>query len=115
MNAGLGICMSEEGQKFDRPQARRFPIAVLKSPQLCGGHPRGEKTSGDVMGVIEWVAVGVVLVAGALFVGFPIGVAVGYKWRDRISRARRARSLIEQARRHAESDAAATASARQVS
>ena len=54
------------------------------------------------MGVAEWVAVGVILVAGALFVGFPVGVAVGYAWRDHISRARRARYLVEQERRHAE-------------
>jgi len=29
------------------------------------------------MGIIEWVAVGVLLAAGALFIGFPFGVAVG--------------------------------------
>jgi hypothetical protein len=55
----------------------------------------------------EWVAVGVVLAAGALFVGFPFGVAVGYAWRDRISRARRVRYLVEQERRRAELDDAA--------
>jgi hypothetical protein len=49
------------------------------------------------MGVFEWVAVGVLLTAGALFVGFPFGVAFGYVWRDRISRARR--HLVEQERR----------------
>ena len=54
------------------------------------------------MGLVEWVAIGVVLAAGALFVGFPVGVAVGYAWRDHISRARRARYLVEQERRHAE-------------
>jgi hypothetical protein len=59
---------------------------------------------------VEWVAVGAVLAAGALFVGFPFGVAVGYAWRDRISRARR--HLVEQERRRAELDGAATALAR---
>jgi hypothetical protein len=49
---------------------------------------------------IEWVAIGAVLAAGALFVGFAFGVAVGYAWRDRISRARR--HLVEQERRRAE-------------
>jgi hypothetical protein len=34
--------------------------------------------------------------------GFPLGVLVGYMWRDRISRARRARYLAEQDRRDAE-------------
>ena len=67
------------------------------------------------MGVAEWVVVGFILGAGALFVGFPVGVAVGYAWRDRISRARRASSVIRQARRRAELEAAAAmASARQV-
>jgi hypothetical protein len=61
---------------------------------------------------VEWVAVGAVLAAGALFVGFPFGVAVGYAWRDRISRARRIRHLVEQERRRAELDGAATALAR---
>jgi hypothetical protein len=50
---------------------------------------------------IEWVAVSVVL--------FLFGVAVGYAWRDRISRARRLRYLVEQARRHVELDSVATA------
>ena len=48
---------------------------------------------------IEWGAVGVVL--------FLFGVAVGYAWRDRISRARRLRYLVEQARRHLVLDGAA--------
>jgi hypothetical protein len=30
-----------------------------------------------------------------LIFGFPLGVLVGYMWRDRISRARRARDLAE--------------------
>jgi len=55
---------------------------------------------------IEWVALGVVLAAGALFLGFPVGVVVGYAWRDRISRARRVRYLVERGRRRAEDDAA---------
>ena len=50
---------------------------------------------------IEWGAVGVVL--------FLFGVAVGYTWRDRVSRARQLRYLVEQARRHVELDSAATA------
>ncbi|WP_156898892.1 hypothetical protein [Bradyrhizobium erythrophlei] len=58
---------------------------------------------------IEWVAVGIVLVAGALFFGFPIGLAVGYAWRDRISRARRIRFLAEQEQRRWELNAANTA------
>lgn len=32
---------------------------------------------------------------GAVLIGFPLGVLVGYLWRDSISRARRARSLAE--------------------
>jgi hypothetical protein len=65
------------------------------------------------MGLVEWVAVGIVLAAGALFVGFPFGVAVGYAWRDRISRARRVRHRVERARRRADLDGAATARAQQ--
>ena len=61
------------------------------------------------MGIVEWIALGVVVAAGALFLGFPVGVAVGYAWRDRISRARRVRYLIERARKDAELDAAAPA------
>jgi len=59
------------------------------------------------MGIIEWAAVSVLLAAGALFFGFPFGVAVGYAWRDRISRARRA--LVVQQRRRAELDGAVPA------
>jgi hypothetical protein len=44
---------------------------------------------------LEWIGFGAVLAAGAVFVGFPFGVAVGYAWRDRISRARRAQYLAE--------------------
>jgi hypothetical protein len=44
---------------------------------------------------VEWIAVGAVLAAGALFGGFPIGVFVGYRWRDRISRNRRLRVALE--------------------
>jgi hypothetical protein len=41
---------------------------------------------------LEWIGFGAVLAAGAVFFGFPFGVLVGYMWRDRISRARRARA-----------------------
>ena len=58
---------------------------------------------------VEWVAVGAVLAAGSLFIGFPFGVAVGYAWRDHISRARRIRHVVEQERRRGELDGAATA------
>ncbi len=61
---------------------------------------------------IEWVVFGAVLAAGALFVGFPCGVAVGYVWRDRISRARRDRA--EQERRRAQLIDSAAAHARMV-
>jgi len=35
------------------------------------------------------------VVDAVLIFGFPLGVLVGYVWRDRISRARRARYLAE--------------------
>jgi hypothetical protein len=35
------------------------------------------------------------VVDAVLIFGFPLGVLVGYMWRDRISRARRARHLAE--------------------
>jgi hypothetical protein len=35
------------------------------------------------------------MVYAVLFFGFPLGVLVGYEWRDRISRERRARYLAE--------------------
>jgi hypothetical protein len=35
------------------------------------------------------------LVDAVLIFGFPLGVLVGYMWRDRVSRARRARYLAE--------------------
>jgi len=38
------------------------------------------------------------LVDAVLIFGFPLGVLVGYMWRDRISRARRARYLAERNR-----------------
>ena len=53
----------------------------------------------------EVVAFGAFLAAGALFLGFPLGLAVGYAWRDRISRARR--DLFQQERRRAELNVAA--------
>jgi hypothetical protein len=61
---------------------------------------------------IEWTAVGAVLAGGALFIGFPIGIVIGYAWRDRISRMRRIRYLAEQERRRTELDGATTAFAR---
>jgi hypothetical protein len=66
----------------------------------CGGRGEGQ------MGV-EWIAIGGVLAAGALFVGFPFGVAVGYAWRDSISRSRRLR--VKQELRRAELEGAAAA------
>ena len=56
---------------------------------------------------IEWVAVGVVMAAGAVLIGFPVGVVVGYVWRDRISRARRIRYWNELERRRVKPDGAA--------
>jgi hypothetical protein len=38
------------------------------------------------------------LVDAILIFGFPFGILVGYMWRDRISRARRERHLIERSR-----------------
>jgi len=35
------------------------------------------------------------IVYGVLILGFPLGVLVGYRWRDRISHKRRARYLVE--------------------
>jgi hypothetical protein len=35
------------------------------------------------------------LIDAVFIFGFPLGVLVGYLWRDRISRARRARYLAE--------------------
>jgi hypothetical protein len=43
---------------------------------------------------VEWVGVGIVFAAGALFLGLPAG-AIGFAWRDRISRARRPLNLAE--------------------
>ena len=48
---------------------------------------------------IEVVALGAILGAGALFFGFPLGVAVGYAWRDRISRELRSFPASAEARR----------------
>jgi hypothetical protein len=53
---------------------------------------------------VEWIAVGALLAAGALFAGFPVGVFVGYAWRNRISNKRRL--LVAEERRRAEIDAA---------
>jgi hypothetical protein len=75
---------------------------LLKCVPAALGHLAAlQKPSEDGMG-IEWIAVGVVLAAGAIFFGLPLGVFVGYTWRDRISRERRARFVIEQERRRAE-------------
>ena len=52
------------------------------------------------------------LVDAVLIFGFPLGVLVGYMWRDRISRARRARYLAEQERQHTILDRVAAAVAR---
>jgi len=38
------------------------------------------------------------VVDAVLIFGFPLGVLVGYMWRDRISRARRERHRIERSR-----------------
>jgi hypothetical protein len=51
---------------------------------------------------VEWVVVGVVLAAGAVFPGLPAGIAIGYAWRHRISRMRRLRYLEERERRRVE-------------
>jgi hypothetical protein len=51
---------------------------------------------------VEWVGVGIVFAAGALLVGLPAGVAIGYAWRAAISRRRRLRHLVERGRRRAE-------------
>ena len=45
---------------------------------------------------------GIVVAAGALLIGFPVGVGVGYAWRDRISRIRRLK--LAQEHRRAEID-----------
>ena len=37
---------------------------------------------------------------GIVFVGLPAGFLMGYSWRDRISRARRIRYLLEHERRN---------------
>jgi hypothetical protein len=39
------------------------------------------------------------LVYAVLFLGFPLGVLVGYRWRDRVSRKRRERFLSERGKR----------------
>ena len=35
------------------------------------------------------------IVYAVLILGFPLGILVGYRWRDRISQQRRARHLAE--------------------
>jgi hypothetical protein len=53
---------------------------------------------------VEWVVVGAVMAAGALFCCFSFGVVVGYAWRDRISLMRRCR--VDQELKFAELDRA---------
>jgi hypothetical protein len=52
---------------------------------------------GNGMG-IEWIAIGIVMAGGAVFVGFPVGLGVGYAWRARKSRMRRIQFAEEQRR-----------------
>jgi hypothetical protein len=101
-NAGLGIWPIEEKAKLDSTRARQVPLRFVKVPSRRAGAPRGTKKPSENRMGIEWIAAGVVLAAGAIFFGLPLGVLVGYTWRDRISRERRARFIIEQARRRAE-------------
>jgi hypothetical protein len=103
-NAGLDIWPSEEVPESDSPQERQAPISFAKvRARRAGGTSRHcKKSSGETSMGIEWVAVGIVLITGAIFFGFPLGVLVGYTWRDRISRERRARFIIEQERRRGE-------------
>jgi uncharacterized protein (DUF2062 family) len=61
------------------------------------------------MGFAEWIAVGVVMTVGAVLIGFPVGVAVGYAWRNAISRSRRIRYQVERERQRAKPDGAAAA------
>jgi hypothetical protein len=72
-NGGLGIWPSEKrGQNLisSRATSRR---QKKPKPRKAARH------AGDRGGMgVGWVAVGAVLAAGALFVGFPFGVAVGY-------------------------------------
>jgi hypothetical protein len=106
-NAGRDIWPTEPVPESDSPQRDKFPILCHNSPPYRGHlaapkiAARKATRTGLAMGIVEWVVVGMVLVAGALFLGFPFGVAVGYAWRERISRARRARFLTEQERTRA--------------
>ena len=53
---------------------------------------------------VEWLVVGAVVAAAALFCCFSFGVVVGYAWRDRISLKRRRR--VDQELKFAELDRA---------
>lgn len=115
---GPGIWPSGEASESNSPQARQVPIPLLgfarrRATRGAKKYRRGKGSGvrGDEMD-IEWTAVGAVLLAGALLVGFPIGIAVGYAWRDHISRMRRIRFIAEQERRRTELDGATTAFAR---
>jgi hypothetical protein len=114
---GRGIWPSGEASESNSPQARQVPIPLLgfarRRATAARKNTAAAKAAGTGDGMdIEWTAVGAVLVAGALLVGFPVGIAVGYAWRDRISRARRIRFLAEQERRRTELDGVTTAFAR---
>jgi hypothetical protein len=54
----------------------------------------------------EWIAVAIVVAGGALFFGFPVGVGIGYAWRDRISRMRRLQFAKESRRAEIERELA---------
>ena len=56
----------------------------------------------------EWFAIGVVMAAGAVLIGLPAGIAIGYAWRSAISRARRIRYWNEQEHRRAKPDGVGT-------
>jgi hypothetical protein len=59
------------------------------------------------MGFAEWIAVGIIVAVGAVLLGLPVGVVVGYTRRDTISRSRRIRHQVERERRRARGGAAA--------
>jgi hypothetical protein len=96
-------------------QARSKHFNGRHGPSVLPQHPAAHPYVGGglefPMG-IEWIAIGVVFAAGALFVGLPVGAGVGYWWRDRISRARRLRHRAEHERKDAELHRAVGALAR---
>jgi hypothetical protein len=95
--------------RFGPRRRDRFPFSALLLAAAQGhlaapkkGPPRPKRRpQGGFAMFLEWVAVGAILAAGAVLIGFPFGVAVGYAWRDAISRARRIRYLTERERRRA--------------